>query len=138
MAKFRPVLIRALAVVIVAFVVRVLATSFSIGDLPALLLDVGLPVLLGLLAFAAIGPKSTKAIHKALYPTLYALVFHFIWVNVAGSSEDGSFSNFWAEGIQIRAGFILAVPTLYLINLVWKPKPKPEAKQEPKQDSPRD
>ncbi len=124
MEKFKPVLIRALIVLLVAAVVRIMTSGFDFDGFGEQLVDVGLPMLLGLLAFSMVGPNDGKKIHKAMYPALYGWLAFFILTNVFDSNQARTTYTFWEDGIRIPIGFVLAVPTLYLLDLVWKPKPK--------------
>lgn len=124
MEKFKPVLIRAIIVVLVAAVVRVFTSGFDFDGFIDQLIYVGLPMFLGLLVFSAVGPNDGKKIHKAMYPALYGWVVFFILTNVFDSNQARSTYEFWEDGIRIPIGFVLAVPTLYVLDLVWKPKPK--------------
>ena len=85
MPMLQNLLVRALAVTLVAFLVEIVTEGFEFGKTVDHVLDTGLPVFLGLTAFAAFGPKTTRRVHKATYPALYALVVHFILSNMFGA-----------------------------------------------------
>lgn len=127
MGKAQQLLIRTAVVVGVAAVVRILDSGFDLDAFVEQLVWLGLPMLAGLAAFGAFGPGSGTRIHAALYPTLYGWVVYFVGSMVF--QDDGFLSSlgadrFWSDGIRIPIGFVLAVPTLYVLDAVWKPKAK--------------
>jgi len=125
MGKAQHLLIRVAVVVAVAALVRILDSGFDFDAFVEQLAWLGLPMLAGLAGFQAFGPGGGTRIHGALYPTLYGWLVFF--VASAVFQDDGFLSSlnghrFWSDGIRIPIGFVLAVPTLYVLDLVWKPK----------------
>ena len=121
MKSLRVALIRTLIVVVVVIVVRGLGAGFSMEDVLRRLLQLGLPMFLGLLAFAQFGPRRETRAERALYPTLYGWLLwslmDWMWEISAPTLVGGLFDH----GIVIPLGFVIAYPVLWCLDLVWRP-----------------
>ena len=109
---------------VVIAVIRIIGEGFSTDDVLRQFLHVGLPVLLGLLVFTWLGPRRDTRWERALYPTIYAWltwnVMDWLWDLSSYSILDRLFDH----GIVIPLGFVVAYPVLWLLDAIWKPKPK--------------
>lgn len=123
MGKFQVLLIRTGVVIVVALLVRAFGNGLSFDAVIDELIYLGVPMLLGLLVFSAVGPRDSNRLHTAVYPVLYGWVAYFLLQNL-DSDRARAFTSFWVDGIIIPIGFVMAIPTLYLMDLVWKPKPR--------------
>lgn len=123
MGKFQVLLIRTGVVIAVALLVRILGSGLDFDAIIDELIYLGIPMFLGLLIFSVAGPKDSSRVHAAVYPVLYGWVVYFLLQNF-DSNQARSFTSFWKDGIFIPIGFVVAIPAIYVLDLVWKPKKK--------------